>query len=239
MSHFSTTRLKKNLALALAACGMAVAAPTSQATIVYTDSPALTVNTPNDAIYFNLTTGAAWTGTNSLNHGDTTGAEFSLSFNGGDFDAPFIIGHSDSGSVMANELGNPDGYGAVRFAEGDSISKSLIPPYLGGYYTAIGLSYSWTNTSWLPGDRGYLGFQFKPTGQDDMLYGWADVSYNADKSLTLYNFAYEDDGSAIKAGAIQSVPEPSSVALTLLAAGGLMAVGMRKKAKARALAPLV
>ncbi len=87
--------------------------------------------------------------------------------------------------------------------------------------TAAGTTYPWN-----PGDRGYLGLEFTPTGNTAPNFGWAEVSHNADQSVTLYNFAYEDTGGAIAAGA---VPKPSTLAeAAVLGAAGLLAWRRRR-----------
>ncbi len=76
-------------------------------------------------------------------------------------------------------------------------------------------------------NSGYVGFRFGTTG--DLHYGWADITINADYSVTLRGFAYESTaGATITAGAI---PEPGAASLLLLGlgAGGMAAYRSRSR----------
>jgi hypothetical protein len=91
---------------------------------------------------------------------------------------------------------------------------------------------------WHVGDRGFLGLQITVNGQID--YGWADISLNNGGSpparpgdpqdptgqFTIYGYAYDDSGLPIGAGAI---PEPSSLALLVAGAAGVLALRRRQK----------
>lgn len=76
----------------------------------------------------------------------------------------------------------------------------------------------------------FVGFRFKEGAQTR--YGWANwhveqVSANS-ASLTITEWAYRDDGQAIRVGQT-SVPTPDSLALLALGAGGLGAWRRRKR----------
>ena len=95
---------------------------------------------------------------------------------------------------------------------GATIDGSLT---LGGNYAAFAGTYS-VNTPWTPGTTGYIGVLFDTNITP--LYGWAQISYNADQTLTLLGFAYNaTPGAAILAGTL--IPEPSTTA----ALAGLLA----------------
>ena len=73
---------------------------------------------------------------------------------------------------------------------------------------------------WAPGDTGYLGFLFNPTGSQ-VLYGWGQVSVSGDgQTMTLVDWAYDNSGAAISAG-VAAAPEPTSAVLCLLGAASL------------------
>lgn len=78
----------------------------------------------------------------------------------------------------------------------------------------------------LDGTSGYVGFSFENAGTVN--YGWLAVTYNdASQTLVIGDFAYENSGASIAAGAI---PEPSSLGLLVLGASGLLARRRRQAA---------
>lgn len=80
--------------------------------------------------------------------------------------------------------------------------------------------------NWSAGDRGFLGLTMRdPSGptSSDIYYGYADVQVNADYSLTLFGFAYENVRGASIITALAPVPEPGAAALMLLGLAGLAA----------------
>ena len=123
-----------------------------------------------------------------------------------------------------------DGAGrAFRFANGDTIdggdtwdihNGSLFMYYTGG---------TPTRGNFRDGQVGYVGVRFNSGA--GMKYGWIHIDSVANDftSYHVSGYAYQDDGSSIKAGE-GVVPEPSTIALALLASGaaGVM-VSRRKK----------
>lgn len=81
----------------------------------------------------------------------------------------------------------------------------------------------------------YAMFRF--TSDAAALYGWLQlsnvVSLGAGPEVTLLAYAYDDSGARIVAGDIGGVPEPSTMALTGLAALALGATGLRRWRAAR------
>lgn len=103
--------------------------------------------------------------------------------------------------------------------------NSAIP----GYAAGIG--------GWSMGDTGFLGFKF--TSGSNTYYGWAemviDASYvgHGGHGFSITRAYYDDTGAAIKVGdTVSAVPEPSTCALALLAAGGIAAYRARRKVAA-------
>jgi hypothetical protein len=82
--------------------------------------------------------------------------------------------------------------------------------------------------AWAPGTRAYLGLKFDDSGTP--LYGWADVQMNAYDSITLFGYAYQDDGAPIHVPDIGTIPEPSTLALLALGAAGVAALRRRRQA---------
>ncbi len=79
---------------------------------------------------------------------------------------------------------------------------------------------------WSPGTTGYVGLRL------DGYLGWARVSLDADRSLTLHDFAYADAGEQLAAGQTV-IPEASTTAMLLgLLVGGYAAVvRLRRRTK--------
>lgn len=90
---------------------------------------------------------------------------------------------------------------------------------------------------WQMGETGFFGFSFQSNGQT--LYAWAELAFDPTSANTAgYGFQilrayYDDTGAPIivgnTSGGDSPVPEPSTYALALLAAGGVAAYRSRRK----------
>ena len=90
---------------------------------------------------------------------------------------------------------------------------------------------------WQMGETGFFGFSFQSNGQT--LYAWAELAFDPTSANTAgYGFQilrayYDDTGAPITVGNTGTggspVPEPSTYALALLAAGGVAAYRSRRK----------
>jgi hypothetical protein len=147
-------------------------------------------------------------------------------------EAQFLLQFYDGLAGAPYVSPNPNGYFAVaacgcyyayKLSAGAGINETLL-----SFYAAPGYLRYGSGGFWSQGDRGYVGLGLVVS--DQKYYGWADVSYNADSSLTLYGFAYENvANTTIQAGA---VPEPADAALVgALVAGSAAAFAARRKRK--------
>ena len=140
--------------------------------------------------------------------------------------------HARARGVFGGEAVHTAGNDMVRFTTGQSISNGAgtwatwargIFKYSGGF---VGGNFSNLNV-------GYLGMRFNDGGTK---YAWVHIdSIAADGSqYHVAGYAYQTDGSAIEAGEMP-VPEPSTIALALLASGaaGVMASRRKKMLKGR------
>ncbi|MGA3131052.1 MAG: PEP-CTERM sorting domain-containing protein [Terracidiphilus sp.] len=83
---------------------------------------------------------------------------------------------------------------------------------------------------WSPGTDAYLGFYFEGTNGPQA--GWAEITTDgSDASFEVLSYAYETQANTpIDAGQIAATPEPSTMALVVLGASGLMALRRRRAA---------
>lgn len=104
----------------------------------------------------------------------------------------------------------------------DSLSAFISgPAFANGTYP--NMLPNWNNAS------GFLGISFTDSGANRR-YGWVRLTTGANGlPATVVDWAYDDSGAGIVAGA---VPEPGSMALGCLAAGALGVVAWRKRRKA-------
>lgn len=110
---------------------------------------------------------------------------------------------------------------AVNFPQGAIIDATAqwLPQASGAAY----LHKPGFSTSFPAGTQGYVGLRYG--SGSDWNYGWADVSYNADTSMTLHRFANE---TTLNLG-IQAVPESGAGAAGALVAGALGAWKARER----------
>ncbi len=229
------TRTARPPLLSVATLG-ALASTSASAAIVYIDCPDVTVaeNTgsgPSETIYFDLGTGSAWKQSDY-----PTGTPWHVSIQAmGEGTAHGAFAYSNMGEVSIawrQETTFPDPYAlfAHRFTDApDQVISSALDGNWSGMEawladtTNPAFQGEWTNN----GTSGYIALNWTVAGNNH-LYGWAQVSYNTDHSVTLHDFAYEDTANTpIQAGAI---PEPSTyAALTGLLAGSAALFARRRK----------
>ncbi len=191
---------------------------------------AYTGNAATSSIFFDPQTGYAGIlqseGVSGLN------ANFRLYLNGS---AAKVTNVSlSNGSQTSQAVYNSNSY-APRFSAGTGINGGS-----GTFVNNLTVNLHDSNAAvtypWNPGDRGYLALGITANAATGgtaavgtQLYGWAEVSYNADQSVTIYRLGYDNAGGTSFAGA---VPEPSSLsAAAALGAVGLLAYRRRRRAE--------
>ncbi len=115
------------------------------------------------------------------------------------------------------------------FGDGATIgtSSGYQPP--GAGYVDLGPTFG----NWTAGEHGFLGLTIRnPAGSlaTDIFYGYAEITVNADYSITLLSMGYNDVvGASITT--VSTVPEPSTFALAAVGLAGSIFL-RRRKAKA-------
>ena len=158
------------------------------------------------------------------NAGATEVGEFRLSFHGETADKPFISSPLTSGILTQPNT-------SIRYAKKLN-ENALIAGSAGTFSSSNAINrvyFSYDKSPeapWQPSNtHGYIGLQFEKEGTD--YYGWAEVRYSTANALSLYSFAYQDDGSPILAGTL--IPEPKTNALlAALVAGSVVMYGRRR-----------
>lgn len=192
------------VACAAAGVAMLAAAEKSQATIVYSGLMNLNVNNDFSGVYIDLVTHAA------------AGSSFAT------FDTnPFYGG----GAIYAGSNGTMgDGTGlALNLALGTQIGTDLSSFYTGTSDATVNFT---------PGVAGIYGVGFFNETQpgSPINFGWVRIiigepPFPGGTVGTIVDWAYEDSGASIQAGA--TAPAPGSLALLALGAVGL--TGRRRK----------
>jgi hypothetical protein len=127
-----------------------------------------------------------------------------------------IVGSFSLGKLPAGAVVGPDAFFGVPSTQMLTVSGQI----------AVG--------GWQMGETGFFGFKF-----GSGLYGWAELAFDPTSANTAgYGYQilrayYDDTGAPITVGNTGTdgspVPEPSSYALALLAAGGVAAYRSRRK----------
>jgi hypothetical protein len=219
--NFTNLKLDRRLGsyLTLGVGAGVLGSQASNAAIVYWDVTPLTItDETNDTVRINPLTGEIATGV-SLDT-PTIGLRFT--------NVNYIYSLTEfSSSPESPRIAYGDNNRIIRFASGATIDVASSFKTNWSYMDRPG----WTtaDSGWATGEdgtSGFLGFTFDNAGTTN--YGWLAVTYNAEsQTLEIGDFAYEDSGAGILAGAI---PEPSSLGLLALGASGLLARRRRQAA---------
>jgi len=142
----------------------------------------------------------------------------------------FIEGSDDRLYIATNGTGN----NFVRFAQSDNVGPSAN--WATGTGSLLSSSHYGSNYFLAPAADGhlqsgdnYIGFRLdKKDGSGDLFYGWANLNLDlTNGTASITEWAYDDTADA--AILVDPIPEPSSLALLAMGAGGLFAYRARRK----------
>jgi len=226
----TSSRLSRFARKALPAAPLALAAiPSADAAIIHTDAGNLTFALDSQCLWVDMGTGgspgAAAVGVHNHYNPTVASPSFYLWFrySGGrpewvSNDAAFPPGPGRVFDGVNNSVAINGNY--VRLLNvGDTVDSSL---YMQSNYKPFRTSGN--NTPWMPGTTGYIGVEFNTNTTP--LFGWVQISYNIDQSVTVHDFAYESTGAGITI-----VPEPSSYAALAGLLAGSAALYRRRRQK--------
>jgi hypothetical protein len=213
------------LACAAAATAAVVAgtADHSQAAIVYSGVQNAPLTDGSPGIYINLVT-------NGVAGAPFSGWDINPYVNGGTSQAFFgmYLPAAATKLVMSSAAGAGGG-DVAKLPAGATIGPSST---LIGQPSQFGFMNNATVGDWVGAGTGYMGVQFEEAGVNggNPMYGWVQISKatagepprGGPTGITFIDWAYDNSGAAIPAGATASVvPEPSSRALLAVGAIGL------------------
>ncbi len=230
MSLSTPSRLARLSRVALPAAPLALAAiPEAKAVIVYTNPADTTITAGgSNKLWLDLGTGG---GTGSVQTSAFNARDLKLAI----YTAanPYVRGasFSDGATASTSTLTEASSYRLSFLSAGVTIDSGAFSLTNPSAYIHNGGG----NSQWTTGTTGYFGVKFN--GGSGTNYGWVQLSYNNDGSVTVIDFAYESTGAAILTGDTGSaIPEPSTtpvvVGLTALIAGSAALYRRRKSAPA-------
>ena len=163
---------------------------------------------------------------------DGDGTNDFVLMNGGNF---AMLTESNGGRFVSPNEAHSDGFAKLSFGfvVGPTMSGYKFFEKPQRYITVTDLSMTGSDllaNGWHSGDTGFFGFKF--TSGANTYYGWGELMIscknytNMGHGYKLTQLYYDNTGAPIRVGAI---PEPSTCALALLAAGGVAAYRARRR----------
>ena len=191
------------------------ASPASAAIISFIDED-IAIPTTSIGVSVNLETGAF----NNIDEDGLAGADVNFLYGGesitNDADSagtapswqPVRDGTENSSTIVNLGLGAVVGPDSV-YSSGYGGSTDQIAP-----------------TQFTSGEKGYIGFSMEVAGTSPV-YGWMEVTLRDDNNPgVIHSWAYEDNGSPLRAGSLVAIPEPSH---SMLFALGLVVTALRRR----------
>ena len=186
-----------------------LAVPTNAA-VIYSGLQNIPIPTTFDGIYLDLDDGSTSTST-------ILGWDINLFFGG--------VGLGGSADFQPVRIGTGNMDTVVQLAMNDLIDHTL------NYSTGENGSSDHLGApgNFQDGVPGYLGFRFTKNNATGPYYGWMRLTLTGNTSgAFIHDWAWEDDGGAILAGSLLSLPEPSRALLIML---GLCAGALARRRK--------
>ena len=210
------------------------ALPHAHAQVVYTPDQNLTISSTTDAIYFDLDHSGAGPYASTTGFHDN---DFFLCFG-----QPAQLTSKTVAKPQIRGGSNASGIGYIANAAGSNFVANLS--LNSSVASAIALSTTTStgnlnkpvvvsnadtgarqnDANWAPGTTGYVGLELGSG------YGWVQVTYGFDQSLTLHDFAYNPGGD-IAIGQTAAVPEPATYAAIAGLLAGSAALYRRRQQK--------
>jgi hypothetical protein len=163
--------------------------------------------------------------------------------------AGFSIGVSH-GSYAADKFGDVElyGNGVVNFLLKSNFAKHLSSGakisgagFVAGNHgvfdrfvsARLHQTYGWAKTG---KTQGFVGFEIESVNGHAKDYGWVKLAFSLNGNgypdgVTVISWAYQNNGVAIQAGDTGIAPEPSTMALAILAAGAAGVAALRRVRK--------
>jgi hypothetical protein len=190
---------------------MLVCASNSRAAVIYSGVQNIPIATNFDGVYLDLDTGTTSSST-------IIGWDINPFFGG--------VGIAASAAFEPARVGTGNMDTILRFALNDLIDSNSFYAVAQETGSADHLGAPGNFQAGVPG---YLGFRFTKNDNSGPYYGWMRLTLTANTSgAFIHDWAWETNGSAILAGSLLSIPEPTRATLLLLGSAMLCLKRRRK-----------